>query len=304
MKQDFPLQAEGRAAMHCDALLAHRLTDEDRLAQLTNVVQDIADRLAAHLKRLTGLKCRGLAESANTVSASAYGKSVDVPGVARRQIGLGRAAQQLSLVLYPQGLDAAVGRFFGGAPEAVAAEDSAEPDMPLRLSAQLMRDRVERAVSQAITEILGGSGLQASPPSASSGTGLVVAAREKLATCMITVEGLSEESLRLQLAMREETVKLLLGALRSTTRQTRQQRDATADPWGDIPLPLRAVLADASLPLSRVADLKIGTVLALPIRRRVPLMCEERTLAWGTVGEMDDCAALRITEIEMRGDRQ
>lgn len=69
------------------------------------------------------------------------------------------------------------------------------------------------------------------------------------------------------------------------------------EPFCDIPLPLRAVLADMRVPVSRLSALAPGDILPLSLRREVPLLAQGTELARGTIGTMDDRVALKLTTI-------
>ncbi len=68
------------------------------------------------------------------------------------------------------------------------------------------------------------------------------------------------------------------------------------DPFGAVPLPVRAVLVDMAMPVSLLSTLKPGMVLPVSVARSVPLLAGDQVIAHGTVGAMDDRAALQITQ--------
>ena len=70
-----------------------------------------------------------------------------------------------------------------------------------------------------------------------------------------------------------------------------------AEPFSSIPLPVRAVLVDMSVPVSTLSRLKPGMVIPVLVARTVPLIAGDQVVAHGAVGEMDDCAALQLTKI-------
>lgn len=73
--------------------------------------------------------------------------------------------------------------------------------------------------------------------------------------------------------------------------------DPAQAPFADIPLALGARLIDARLSAARIGALRPGAVLPLAVARRIPLRIGERVIAWGTVGTLDDCAAIQITDL-------
>ena len=73
--------------------------------------------------------------------------------------------------------------------------------------------------------------------------------------------------------------------------------DPSAEPFGAVPLRLCAVLVETQVPVSALAALEVGSVLPVAVARRVPLRIGGRTIAHGTVGELDDRAALQISSL-------
>ena len=73
--------------------------------------------------------------------------------------------------------------------------------------------------------------------------------------------------------------------------------DPAAEPFCEVPLELRAVLVDCDVSVATLAALEIGSVLPIAVARKVPLRIGTRTIAHGSVGELDDRAALQILSI-------
>ena len=73
--------------------------------------------------------------------------------------------------------------------------------------------------------------------------------------------------------------------------------DPLAQPFSAIPLPLRAVLVDMSVPVSTLSRLSPGMVIPVLVARTVPLIAGDQVVAHGAVGEMEDRAALQLTKI-------
>jgi flagellar motor switch protein FliM len=73
--------------------------------------------------------------------------------------------------------------------------------------------------------------------------------------------------------------------------------DAASAPFDAVPIPINAVLAEARLPLARIASLRPGDLIPLPLQREVPLRIGRDTIAHGSVGTLDDRVALQLTRI-------
>ncbi|NBC37516.1 flagellar motor switch protein FliM [Novosphingobium sp. FSY-8] len=66
-------------------------------------------------------------------------------------------------------------------------------------------------------------------------------------------------------------------------------------PFGDVPLPVAAVLVDMTIPFSAIASLAPGQILPVAVARQVPLRVGDATIAHGAIGTMDDRMAIQIT---------
>ncbi len=75
----------------------------------------------------------------------------------------------------------------------------------------------------------------------------------------------------------------------------RAANDTMAQPFGGVPLPVRAVLAQMPISLARASTLAPGDIIPLAIAREVPLQIGGLTIGLGTVGALDDRTALQIT---------
>lgn len=69
-----------------------------------------------------------------------------------------------------------------------------------------------------------------------------------------------------------------------------------APPFADVPLEVTALLVDMQIGFSRLANLKPGDVLPVAIARAVPVQVGGRTVATGTVGELEDRVAVQIAQ--------
>jgi flagellar motor switch protein FliM len=81
----------------------------------------------------------------------------------------------------------------------------------------------------------------------------------------------------------------------------------SADPeWKDkmrnaalrVPLPMRAILTQADVPVSRLLSLRPGDILPVMLPADVPLLVAGRRFARGTIGEANGRTALKIENME------
>lgn len=64
-----------------------------------------------------------------------------------------------------------------------------------------------------------------------------------------------------------------------------------------LPLPMRAVLADLTMPVSRLANLKPGDFIPFSPRPEVPLLMGAKTIARGRIGALHGEVALNVTQL-------
>lgn len=83
-----------------------------------------------------------------------------------------------------------------------------------------------------------------------------------------------------------------------TPKAARVRFFADSGTCAEIPLTLDAVLAEIAMPVSRVAALKPGDVLPIPVPRDVPLRIDGRRIASGSIGTEHDRIAVQLTQIE------
>lgn len=72
---------------------------------------------------------------------------------------------------------------------------------------------------------------------------------------------------------------------------------------GEVAFPLRAVLVDTDVSLSRLMRLEPGALIPVALNRSVPLLIEQAVIAHATVGEVDDRVALEVSQTSLPGTR-
>lgn len=100
-------------------------------------------------------------------------------------------------------------------------------------------------------------------------------------------------------ALGEDTVPKLIAAEDGDASRAvpGDRRRPDAAPFGDVPLPLAVPLAEMTLPVSRIYDLKPGDLLPLNLRADVPLRLAGVEIARGQIGTEGTDMALRLTRI-------
>ena len=253
--------------------------------------QRIARELAPRLARFTGdtpptvtsspPRAADTADLAKTTGRLAANTLFELPGGPRFVVSLEAAALLRML-----------DRAFGG------RGDVPEPLPPaLPLSAQLLCERVEGAVAQALAAALGRA--EATPLALRRDGDIAqvtpFAADEPLRLFGFDVTEAAGVRWRMTLAFAEAALPPLLGT-ETTGSHKAVAADPCAAPFGDMPLPLTARLVDMAMPLARLSRLRVGDVLPVAVARQVPLHLGRRAIARGTIGALDDRVAVQLTE--------
>jgi flagellar motor switch protein FliM len=76
----------------------------------------------------------------------------------------------------------------------------------------------------------------------------------------------------------------------------RAPADPSSAPFGDVPVSVSAILVDMRISFPTIATLAPGVVLPVAVARQVPLRVGDSTIAYGTVGTMDDRVAVQINQ--------
>src|SRR5690554_169687 len=115
-------------------------------------------------------------------------------------------------------------------------------------------------------------------------------------------------SWRAELVYSPEASESALEFVQSKTRETATESDPEWErQWShnlkQIYLPLRTIVAQPTMRLPELFNLKPGDVIPITPRSKPPLFVGNRKFATGTLGEKNGCAAFRIEHIE-QGDRR
>jgi flagellar motor switch protein FliM len=185
-----------------------------------------------------------------------------------------------------------------------SGKDYAVPSGKLPLSAQLMFGRFEKMLIAVLVEALGLTGpdgvkLKTSGAAAEAYTPFAICKRTVLPV-EVTIAG--AEPWELLLAFRGSTAATLFagrseGGKSASPASRRSSLSPHLEPFGAVSVPLKAVLVDMTVPLSVLSNLKPGAVFPVSVARSVPLIAGEQVIAHGTVGAMEDRAALQLTKI-------
>ena len=291
MIENREFEAAGVAVMHCEALrrspLPERAQDSMLKALGGQLVGPIGDALGAMgiaspiegQWRITG--SQPFEDHVDRIGADAahflfgFGRSRDAIVASFPAIPL---MHQLDLVLGGSGADARL------------------PDTPhlprsVELAARTLAGEVGRQLDGALGESFG-----AGPP--------------RIERDLLKIEALAGadiQSIEFEFACPDGPPVMLFIAVRQADLQRMAlQTAAVGDgvhapdeilaPFTQIPLQLRAILAEIRISSRRLAGLQLDEILPIAVARNVPLCIGGSKVALGTVGEFDDCAALKITQ--------
>lgn len=293
MKSTHDFVAERPLAQHCRELLPAPLPERDLLGDVAAMIRDLCEHLTPGISGVANgkaLRLRG-GSPVRTETATYIGTSdpqtahcvIDLPGCGSLLFSLPHC-HAFSLT----------DRAYGGTGE---VPDPLPEKLPF--SADLTVKQLEQSWCDALLKLFPdhepatiarrGSALDRLDPYCGN------------AECIhleLTVEQEGHEAWTL--ALSASVSNMMQAADRHRGSAGMKQRPARASnpeaaPFGDIPLPARAILAKMPMALDRAANLKPGDTIPLSIARDVPLSIAGETVAFGMVGAQDDCVALQIT---------
>lgn len=211
-------------------------------------------------------------------------------------IGMGPSAHPILAIFTAEPVLRLVDRAFGGRGEAPDPLPEAFP-----MSADLLLTRMEGALSQALSQAFGGQSAHRTR-SLRRDTSLrqldPFARNEELLSLDIFIEQEGCPSWSITLALPQVTLAAIFGGSRHPIRDVRVRppADPMQEPHASLPLTVTAVLVDMRMAFSRLSALKPGDVLPVAVARNVPLRVGGRTIATGTIGEIDDRVAVEISQ--------
>lgn len=293
MKPERTFIAERQIARHCPELLRPAPAASELLPTLARLGDRLARSLGAGLGRMSGgdapaVRCLAprectMADLAGEIAPLAA-NSLLTPDTRHAPF---LASIEAAAVLRM------VDRAFGGKGEVPSPLPEAFP-----FSAELLITRLEAIVATAAADAFG----------AQVGGSIQAIARDGAlaqvtpfgdATAMIALSVEIHEapaSWKLTLGFPLASLTELVGAAQPLPKASpRAEANPAEEPFGDMPMPVTAVLVDMRIGFSQLSALKVGDVLPVAVARSVPLKIADTTIAHGTIGEVDDRVAVQIT---------
>ena len=282
-------------ARHCKELLGSGPSIDELVPALSLIGERIARALGIGLARLSGDDAPvvrvGMPMDGTLASVQA-----ELDGLASHSLlAVGTESLPMLATFEAAPVFRLVDRAFGGRGEVPHPLPETFP-----LSAELLITRIEGTVAEALSAAFGGDTRHAVRPLRRETSLRQLAPfdrHEDLLRLTLDIEEAGCDAWSLSLAFPQAT----LGSLITVPRHPRKSQaavpapDPAAEPFASMPLPVRAVLVDMTVGFSRLSGLKPGDVLPVAVARSVPLKVGDRTVASGTVGELDDRVAVQIS---------
>jgi len=298
-----PFASAGRAAMHCEQLVARPVEREDGLGRFALLGDTLAPLLAAKLEPLfTAGAWEPRVTACELIASEALSERIGtVAGNFLLPVGDAGGRLFASFSLAP--IASRLARMFGGD----AAGEAPVIGARVPSSVMMLLRRLERGLTESLGECLD-EAVMRTEDTARFETDLAKLGsfplRTQAATLTFTFTAEGGAPIDLVLACRKSMLGRLLAHFGSTGAVSAPRAiPQFIDPaMGAIPLPLRVQLAEMKLTARRLMGLRAGQVLPLAVARSVPLMVQGRCLATGSIGEQDDRIALQIERVLMTGD--
>jgi len=293
MKPERALKAGRPLARHCADLLAEAPSLDELVPAVSLLGGKLSRTLAAALARFSGggapAVSVGMPMDGNLASIDA-----DIETLASHSvIAVGSEGHPVLATFTAGPVLRLVDRAFGGKGD----EPATLPEM-FPLSADLLIARLEVAVAEALGEAFGGSEpLPARPLRRDTSLRQLAPFPKTEDTIQIALD-VDEEGFAawsLSIAFPQSTLAALLGGRRRRAiPAAAAPGDPASEPYASVPLTVSAVLVDMPLGFAQLSRLRPGDVLPISVARNVPLMVEGRTIATGTIGDLDDRVAVQI----------
>jgi flagellar motor switch protein FliM len=296
MKPEGAFIAERMAAQHSRELLRGGLRPADPIRELDRMGGQMAELIAPALARLCGKKLAVRALAATQIEGSDALIEKLGPCAAINLVAAGQSQAPLILSLSASTVMAFVDLAYGGNGDVLGT-------IPTKLngSALLMASRIQQSLGTALASALEPEGECEIQSLCNGADPELLAPFAECRVAILSLEiGIGNKSWEALIGFPAASMAELFhnrGKNNSSTTRAAQAASPRVEPFASIPLPLRAVLVDMAVPVSLLSELKPGQILPVAIARNVPLMAGDDVIAHGTVGALDDRAALQLTQI-------
>jgi Flagellar motor switch protein len=281
-------------AKHCAELLGTGPSIDELVPALSLLGERLSRVLPAGLARFTGGELP-LVRTGMPMDGTLNSIQAEIETIASYTLmAVGAKGLPMLVIVEAPALLRLIDRAFGGR----GAIPDPIPDT-LPLSAELLLARLETTVAAAFGAAFGGehhvrtlrrdTSLRQLDP---------FEKRQDLLQLSLDVEEPGFDPWSFSVAFPQPTLAAVTALPRRGTRsgQRRPAPDGESEPYASIPLPVTAVLVDMTIGFSKLSSLQPGDVLPVAIARSVPLQVDGRTIATGTIGEVEDRVAVQIQQ--------
>lgn len=295
MNTNHDFVAERPLAQHCPELVRAGPGEEELGVRFADFGADLAKALTPSLSTLISgqrirISCSGPERLASSVLAERVG-----PIGANALVRFAGTAAQLAASIEARHILAITDRVFGGNGE---VSESAAQELPL--TASFVIGTIEAALCTALDAATGGLRKAEIGRRAENLAKLDSVAKQAMPFVLaLNVEQEGHDNWTVLLSADATSLAALFSDEPAAARSPAVRRPANplGEPFGDVPLPVEAVIAELVLPLARVSALHPGAVIPLALARDVPLRVGGIPVAQGEVGTKDDRVALQINRI-------
>jgi len=298
-------------AQHCAELIRTGPRPEERAQFLAAWRRDVTRELAQDMSPLlSGIRLKvTLSDPEMLTGEQIFERIGEIAANSLMRIGEGEQTVLLSIDLATA--VALTDRSFGG-------EGEVELEQPESLprSAALLIEEAARIIAQVLTRVSaigGGVGkAQGDVIVRSENASRLKPFSPETQCALLTLELLHDDPDTLailpwtaRLAMPAERLEKLLPGIGSGDAGegtgSAEPSNGQSAPFGQIPLPLEAVLAEFEMALAKLDRLKPGDQIPFAMAREVPLRIGAQTVARGAIGTVEDRIALRLTSSTSKG---
>lgn len=192
-----------------------------------------------------------------------------------------------------------VDRYFGGTGDGAM---DLPPEFPM--SAELMIERLETIILARLAEAMGassGGDIEREKHEATIAHLAYLEPSDQIVLSRMIIEETGRDRWHIDFVLAGAALRQLTPKLANRVTSRRPGRsdwgDVVQSPLGEVPLPLRAVVAETSIAMATIADLEPGQVLPISLARHVALRIGDQAIGRGSMGKHEDRMAVRIKQI-------
>ncbi|MGV3482308.1 MAG: FliM/FliN family flagellar motor switch protein [Sphingobium sp.] len=190
-----------------------------------------------------------------------------------------------------------VDRYFGGS-------GAADPVLPQEfpMSAELMIDRLETMIVARLADAMGSTPeIEREKHEATIAHLAYLEPSDQIVLSRMTVSEAAREPWHIDFVFAGTALRMLAPKLANRVTSRRPGRadwdDLVQSPLGEVPLTVRAVMAESSISMATIAALEPGQILPISLARHVALRVGEQAIGFGTMGKHEDRMAVRLKQI-------